>query len=390
MTNLDSTTLKELVDFLTPLMLDENNRRATLQLAVGNAPVYHQIYFGGPATTFTVQMISALWQFGEITPGQPALVAVLEACRPQLGVNKHKTLDDFMTKLNPQRVFTAPNPVPPPTPMLVTSAPAQAEFTSYYNKSWAVVIGINNYGGRHARLTNAGNDAKALAALLRQRGFETICTLYDDQATRSAIMGWLRNELPAHTAANDRVVFFFAGHGITQTGPAGKRGYLIPYDGRNFAEYIDMEELRQCCSVIPAKHILALLDCCFSGVAAVAGRSALPDTAPRMDDVYLAQITQRRAWQVLTASQDDGMVADSSSQPGHSAFTSALLAGLAGEADRDQDGLITASELAGYVRPRVARETAATSLRSQLPFFSHLIGSDFGDFVFTSPTRKTP
>lgn len=56
-------------------------------------------------------------------------------------------------------------------------------------------------------------------------------------------MGWLRNELPAHTAANDRAVFFFAGHGITQTGPAGKRGYLIPYDGSNFAEYIDMEEL---------------------------------------------------------------------------------------------------------------------------------------------------
>lgn len=61
-------------------------------------------------------------------------------------------------------------------------------------------------------------------------------------------------------------------------------------------------------------------------------------------------------WQVLTASQDDGMVADSSSQPGHSAFTSAGLAGLAGEADCDQDGLITASELADYVRPRVACE----------------------------------
>lgn len=64
-------------------------------------------------------------QFGEITPGQPALVAVLETCRPQLGVNKHKTLDDFMTKLNPPCVFTTSNSVPLPTPTLVTSVPAQ-------------------------------------------------------------------------------------------------------------------------------------------------------------------------------------------------------------------------------------------------------------------------
>ena len=149
-----------------------------------------------------------------------------------------------------------------------------------------------------------------------------------------------------------------------------------------------MEELRQSCSVIRAKHILVLLDCCFSGVAAVTVRSTLSETAPLMDDVYLARITQRRAWQVLTASDGDELAADSSTQPGHSAFTSALLAGLAGAADHDHDGLITATDLASYVRPRVVRESAAIGWKSQMPFFNYLLGSDLGDFVFTSPTRK--
>ncbi len=391
MPNLDAATLKELVDFLTPLMIDENSRRATLQLAVGNAPVYHQIHFGGPANTFTVQMISTLWQFGEIMPGQPALVALLEIVRTQVGVNQQNAIDALIAKLNRQSAVAAHRPLSSTASAPTYLWPTQSEFTPYYGKSWAVVIGINHYGGRHPRLTNASNDARGMADMLRQRGFENIHTLYDEQATGSAIMGWLRNELPARTDANDRVVFFFAGHGVTQRGPnAHKRGYLIPHDGSNFAEYIGMEELRQCCNVIRAKHILVLLDCCFSGVAAVTARATLSGSGPRMDDIYLARITQRRAWQILTASDDDELAADSSSQPGHSAFTSALLAGLAGEADRDQDGLITATDLANYVRPRVVRDSEATSLRSQLPFFNYLLGSDLGDFVFTSPTRKTP
>lgn len=383
MATLDATTLKELVVFFTPLMLDENKRRALLQLAVGDSPVYYHIQFGTPANTFTVQMISTLEQFGEIRPGQPALVALLEASRAQVGVNQQATIDHLIAKVNGMSGLPDPR-------MIGTHWPPSSEFTPYYTKSWAVVIGINNYGGRHPRLINACNDARAISERLRQRGFETIHTLYDSEATRGAIMAWLRNELPMRTDPNDRVVFFFAGHGITQTGPNDrKRGYLIPYDGSNFADYIDMEELRQCCNVIRAKHILVLLDCCFSGVAAVTVRATLSGTGPRMDDVYLARITQRRAWQVLTASDSDELAADSSSQPGHSAFTSALLAGLAGEADHDKDGLITATDLASYVRPRVVRESAAIGWRSQMPFFNYLLGSDLGDFVFTSPTRKT-
>ena len=390
MANLDSTTLKELVDFFTPLLLDENNRRALLQLAVGSSPVYHQIQLSGPANTFTVQLISTLWQFGEITPGQPALVALLAASRTQVGVNQQSTIDNFIAKVNWLSGNADRTPLSRATSTAANLWPTPSEFTPYYSKSWAVVIGINTYADRrHTRLANAGNDARAMGEMLRQRGFENVHTLYDGQATRSAIMAWLRNELPTRTAPNDRVVFFFAGHGVTQPGPNDrKRGYLIPYDVSNFADYIDMEELRQSCSVIRAKHILVLLDCCFSGVAAVTVRSTLSETAPLMDDVYLARITQRRAWQVLTASDGDELAADSSTQPGHSAFTSALLAGLAGAADHDHDGLITATDLASYVRPRVVRESAAIGWKSQMPFFNYLLGSDLGDFVFTSPTRK--
>ena len=108
-----------------------------------------------------------------------------------------------------------------------------------------------------------------------------------------------------------------------------------------------------------------------------------PPTA--LTDVYLQQITERPAWQVLTAGSSDELAADSGSRPGHSAFTSALLAGLEGLADQNRDGIITASELASYVMPVVSRETATARGQGQTPFFSYLAGSGQGDFVFLPP-----
>ena len=88
---------------------------------------------------------------------------------------------------------------------------------SYYDKSWAVVIGINDYGGRHNPLRNARNDAEAIVCLLRDYySFEVIPPLYDVDATRYAIMTYLRDELPNLVRENDRLIFFFAGHGATR------------------------------------------------------------------------------------------------------------------------------------------------------------------------------
>jgi hypothetical protein len=59
-------------------------------------------------------------------------------------------------------------------------------------KGWAVVIGIDEY--RHVpRLTYASTDAKSMATLLSQQGFEVV-SLYDSSATRQAILHELGDE----------------------------------------------------------------------------------------------------------------------------------------------------------------------------------------------------
>ena len=269
---------------------------------------------------------------------------------------------------------------------LIQPQSAEAVIAHYYEKSWGMVIGINDYQGEHPALANARNDAVAFADLLRVNyKFDEVFTFYDHEATCDTLMDWLRDKLPAQIGKNDRLVIFFAGHGTTrESGRGEKRGYLIPHDAQagKYADYIDMTELRDACGWIRAKHILLVLDCCFSGVAAIASRAAPPVEQRVMTDAYLQEITRRSAWQVLTAGASDELAADSGSRPGHSAFTSALLAGLEGQADQNGDGIITASELAGFVKPEVSRQSMGGRARGQTPFFNYLAGSDQGDFVF--------
>jgi formylglycine-generating enzyme required for sulfatase activity len=262
-----------------------------------------------------------------------------------------------------------------------------------YNKSWAVVVGINHYAHDLPRLGNAQNDAQAIAEILSdQYHFDEVHTLYNEQATQRAIMSWLRDKLPEGTQKNDRVIFFFAGHGVTQaTIQGGKRGYLAPYDAEKgeYANYIEMWELLQACSTIAAKHILIILDCCFSGVAAVSARAAPRPTPKEITDPYLRRITEKDTWQILTAGDSDDMVADSSLHSSHhSVFTSVLLDALKGAADHNNDHLFTATDLAAYVKPLVTRESAINTGRSQTPFFNYLAGSGQGDFVFVLPPQE--
>jgi hypothetical protein len=78
------------------------------------------------------------------------------------------------------------------------------------------VVGINEYKAAPP-LGFATNDALAISSILESRfGFsrEKISLLIDAEATREAITrAFLR--LSTETAADERVVFFFAGHGHT-------------------------------------------------------------------------------------------------------------------------------------------------------------------------------
>ena len=244
-----------------------------------------------------------------------------------------------------------------------------------YNKSYAVIIGIDRYSNLPAgrQLQNAVKDAKGVEDVLRKNyRFDKIITLHNDQATKDRIMEVLTEELPAQMGRDDALFLFWAGHGNQEKSDYGEIGYLIPYDGvtDKIRKNITMAEIRDTISKkIPAKHVFYVMDACYSGLLT----TRTVDGKTRRDLSYLKEITKESARQVLTAG-GKGEEALDGGPKGHSVFTGRLIEILENAPD-----FITANELQASIKEKVHSDASARNY-VQTPSFGALSG--LGDFVF--------
>ncbi len=256
-------------------------------------------------------------------------------------------------------------------------AAAPTPATQPYRESWAAIIGIDDYVNWQ-KLQYAANDAQGVKDLLIQKyGFKPdhVFSLLNREATRQNILSLLGDKLgdPTLVQHEDRVFVFFAGHGATRKLASGRElGYIIPVDA-DLTDFegtaVSMTNFQDISEAIPAKHVLFVMDSCYSGLALTRGGANLPSQN------YLNEISRREARQMFTAGGADQQVADNGPN-GHSVFTWTLLQGLDGRADLNGDGVITATELAAYVAP------AVSALSQQTPVFGNLPGSEGGEFLF--------
>jgi len=249
------------------------------------------------------------------------------------------------------------------------------------------VIGIDRYH-HWRRLANAVRDASGVAALFRRLGFEQITEpMLDCRATGKAIQSLVTDDLRV-LGPDDSLVLFYAGHGGTRGHRLGdqviKTGYLIPVDASSspdkVATWIDLEGWLRAVSLLPAKHILVVLDACHSGIA-------LDPILKWRDvgswhDVPLSTLSARRSRRIITSALDDQVARDGGPMHGHSLFTGCLIEALTGGIR--PGGMTTGSELGLYVQRRV--ETYPDS--GQTPDFGTFAFDDRGEMVI--PLRIGP
>jgi uncharacterized caspase-like protein len=240
-----------------------------------------------------------------------------------------------------------------------------------YEKSHAVIIGISKYD-KWPLLESAVADAELMRAGLLKEGFDSVTTIYDEEATQRRLLTVLGHELPRKIGKKDRLVIYFSGHGQTEEQPNGDtKGYMIPVDAKKqkyAATAISMEQIRSLSAGIPAKHILYLIDSCYSGMGFSGSDGVSPDSTG-----YMTKIASIRAVQLITAG---GKEEQAQNRCVHGVFTKNVLKGLDGKADFSRDGIITASELSIYLR----LEMSASLDNAQNPVWGRLEGE--GELVF--------
>jgi len=251
-----------------------------------------------------------------------------------------------------------------------------------YNKTYAVIIGIDEYPALSYtdQLSYAVSDAKAVENMIKNKFvFHEIFTLYNEQATKSNILDILLNKL-AKTTDEDAVFIFFAGHGGEEETNFGPIGFLIPYDGDfiDMRKVISMTTIRDDISkIIKAKHVFYVMDACYSGLL-VSTRGIDKKIVRELS--YLKQLSKEPVRQVLTAGSSKQKVLDSGPL-GHSVFTGRFL-----EVLDESDDYITASEICTIVKERVFSDAKSQGY-TQTPKSGELFG--LGDFIFMpSMTKK--
>lgn len=274
-----------------------------------------------------------------------------------------------------------------------------------FSRSIALVIGINDYQDGIPALETARHDAKRLAELLQeQHGYEVILLL-DEDASQESISKLLNETLPDQLSADDRVLFYFAGHGVALDSDGGPNGYLLPQDAKRSDEqsFIHMPALSDALCALDCRHMLVILDSCFGGAfrwSSSREAMVLPEV---IHQERYERFTTDPAWQVITSASHDQVALDElisgslgRRSPGangtpHSPFALALFEGLEGAADLvpadNRDGLITATELYVFLEDRLQTEVLEHG-KQQTPRLWPMAKHDKGEFVFHVPGHE--
>ncbi len=284
--------------------------------------------------------------------------------------------------------------------------------SSKFQRSIAVIIGINSYQGGIPALSTPLNDAKTLAQILQKQHDYTSYLVVDQAATRENLILLLEKTLPAQVHSGDRLLFYFAGHGIAINaedgagdGPGdGPAGYLIPQDATlgDTRTYLSMSRVHDALVKLPCRHFIGILDCCFAGSFRWSStRKVIPAGPGVLHKERFDRFVQAPAWQMITSAAYDQTAFDAFDLKGHrreeagqhSPFAAALIEALEGKADLYPpaeprklagDGVTTATELYLYLRDRVEISTEARATR-QTPGIHPLKKHDKGEYIFLTP-----
>ncbi|MEM6697653.1 MAG: caspase family protein, partial [Bacteroidota bacterium] len=288
---------------------------------------------------------------------------------------------------------------------------ANTKFRRSFGKSHAFLVGINEYQ-YESNLRNAINDVEAIAEILREEAVHDF-VVHEPllNATFDELSHLLKVDMPKILEEKDRVLFYFAGHGIATPSREGRpEGYLLPSDATTDRKESDkrmlaMSDLNSALDALPCKHFFLVLDCCFAGAFQWANNKRSNASLPKkIYRQHFDRYVSDPAWQVLTSSSYDQEAFDSTprvdtsrnkGQQQNSPFATLFMEALRGEADvvpNDQtggDGLITAHEMYLYIRDKLELQTMNVSNKDrQTPGLFSLSKHDKGQFLFLSPKKE--
>ena len=239
-------------------------------------------------------------------------------------------------------------------------------------------VGIDRCASsRISWLDCARRDAVALHALFTDTFGNAGVLLDDGKATRAAIEAWFRSLRGC--SPDDVLVFTFSGHGSTTF-------ELMTYDAdpRNLENTaIPLAALGEWLAAIPARRVICVLDCCFSG--GIDAKVFVSEVAPRLAQSAQSLLEEMsgRGRLVLTASTATERAWEARKYR-HGLLTYHLVQALRGAEEVVEAGKVHVYRLLEYVTRRVKDDAATTFGKDQHPTLRGELDGEWTWPVFTA------
>ena len=237
--------------------------------------------------------------------------------------------------------------------------------SNIYDSSYALLIGIpNNTNNQFSNLPYINEDLSNMSTALRSSGFNTNILQNPNQQN---IMSSIR-ELINKANRNDRIIIYITSHGFVDD--MTKQPFLVCSDCNQnpVTNCLSISEIRNLIENTKDKykHILLILDSCFSGLGII----------EKGNISAIATIASKKGGHILTAGLGE-QEAKMDIQLKRSIFTYYFVEGLTSKkADYTNDGIISLSEILIYTQFNVAKHTDG----KQTPMLGRVTGS--GEMIF--------
>jgi len=256
------------------------------------------------------------------------------------------------------------------------SGPVEVNYvigTPPQGRLFVLAVGIADYPEEGLKLNYSAKDARAIAARLKDKGspvpFQdiTVRVLTDKEATREAILEQLA-KLRKELKPEDSAWVFYSGHGERD-----EKGtlFLLPANvdlKKPKVTGVSGDEVKTALVNLPGR-VLLVLDACHSGAAGAAKAST-----SSVSDELARELGRDENGVIVMCSSMARQKSLEDNENRQSAFTLALLEGLAGKGSKGLDGVVYQHHLDSYVLDRVrqltkGQQTPTTAKPGNLPPF---------------------
>jgi uncharacterized caspase-like protein len=230
-------------------------------------------------------------------------------------------------------------------------------------ETYAIIIGIADYkymGKYSGDLSYTKNDAVMFAKFLKSPAGgsvpnKNIYFLLDQKARKQNILHYAK-KLFAQATPNDKVIFFFSGH--------GQKGAFLPYNAyvddnnitKNMLRFSDLKEIFKASR---SQTKLLFADACYAGTTKTDIQNKQHKVKPQTDN---------KDYEILfMMSCDTDEISMELPELKQGIFSYYLIKGLKGMADDNSDGLVSAWELHKYVNFNVKKKAKSRFNHNQNP-----------------------